>query len=68
MSLETLGMGATLPGGFFLKKFGIRWGAVVALILPTGAYLLIWTACDHVMFYSEHFWLLALYFFLAGEG
>ena len=67
MALETLGMGATLPGGFFLNRFGIRWGSLVALILPTAAHLLIWTACNHVTYYSEHYWLLALYFFLAGE-
>ena len=68
MSLEWLGIGATLPVGVFILRYGLRMGALLGLLLPTSAHLLIWSACANEDYYIQHYPLLAVYFFLAGEN
>ena len=68
LSLEWLGIGATLPAGTLIQKYGLRVGALIGLLVPTAAHLLIWSACRRPDWYSRHYYLLATYFFLAGKS
>ena len=65
--ISWLGLGGTLPMGIFLQKYGARAGAVVAILLGSGAHFLLWSSSRHTEFYNRHQGLLCLYFFVAGN-
>jgi len=68
MSLTWLGMGSPIVLGPLVNRTGPRVGAAVAMVISTGAYLLLYGACLSVTWYAEHVYLIALYCFLGGAG
>ena len=66
ISINWLGLIVALPVALMVEKWGIRAGAGVALVLPSIASILLWSATSNPGLYREREGLALFYFFLAG--
>ena len=66
VGMNMLGLGATLPAGLVIQKFGIRAAQAVALAISSLGYFLVFSSTKHIDFYTDHVDLLMFYFFIAG--
>ena len=68
LSLFAVGLIATMPTGLLVRWKGPRVAAAIALPLTTLSYLLLWSATLTPDFYYDKYYLLVVYFLLAGKG
>ena len=64
---STIGMCLGYPSGLLLEKCGVFVTLFTAIFLGAGGYLLIWDAVHHILFYSTHYGMMTLYFFMTGK-
>ena len=67
LAVAFLGLCASLPGGMILDRFGARWASLLALIISTAGYLMVWSATLEPEYYRDNFYLLVMYFLVAGR-
>ncbi|XP_013395670.1 probable transporter mch1 [Lingula anatina] len=67
-SMGNIGISVGFPAGYCAERFGGRVASFVALILTVGSFTLIWSTTHMVAFYVHSYWLLYIYFLLAGFG
>ena len=64
-----IGLGVGFLPGMFYDRFGPQWTSAIGLVVSVGAYMLLWstTRSNVVPFYSKNSWLMAIFFFIAGN-
>jgi hypothetical protein len=62
-----VGLGIGFVPGIFYDRFGPTLTSGAGLIVSVPVYLLIWSTVKYTEFYSKRIWLMAIYFFLAGQ-
>ena len=68
MSLLFVGFIVGIPVGPLIQWKGPRCAAALALPLATLSYLLVWSATLMPEFYYDKYYLLVIYFLLAGKS
>lgn len=64
--MGNFGISLGFPAGFLSERFGARVTAVVAAVVSTLGFLLLWSTTLSKDFYHDHAWLQYIYFFVAG--
>lgn len=67
-SMGNFGISMGFPAGILSERFGARVTSVVATIVSTLGFLLLWSTTLSKDFYHDHAWLQYIYFFVAGFG
>ncbi|XP_013417006.1 uncharacterized protein LOC106178396 [Lingula anatina] len=67
-SLGNMGIAFGVLPGYLTDKYGGKLTLFIAIILQSGAYVVLWSAAPLVSFYNREAWLLHLYFFFVGLG
>lgn len=66
-SMGNFGVSFGFPAGFLCERFGARVTSVVATIVSTLGFILLWSTTESKEFYHGHAWIQYIYFFLAGK-
>jgi len=64
--MGNFGISFGFPAGILAEKFGTRVTSVLATLITTTGFVLLWSTRISVAFYADHGWLQYFYFFLAG--
>ena len=65
-SMLNVGLGVGFLPGMFYDRFGPTLTSGAGLIVSVPILILIWSTTRHVNFYSNHAWLMSIYFLLMG--
>jgi len=66
-SMGNFGISLGFPAGFLCERFGARVTSIVATVVSTVGFILLWSTTESKEFYHGHAWLQYIYFFVAGE-
>lgn len=69
-SLGNFGVSIGLPAGIMCERLGSRWTSMVALILSSLGFMLLYSttfSTNTKQWYADKSWLQDIYFFVAGK-